>query len=936
MVLNNLQEAWQNATQTANEVVDEAQETVDEALEKDESIQEKAKDVVKEATKDKDVDENSSSKEDGKNGKDKGQDSSSSQNDKGAVNAVKNIAKGKDPTGMGGLPDTEEGVDKAQKFRNKNKVIKKATPGSTKALENREKALEAKNQLEKQEQKLKNRDKGTPAEELQERFTQKSKKTDNPGKSQYYQKLAETFEGRSGRFVVNETGQGAQIKKLTYTNPETGKELSRSEALERIQKRQEKVQETLKAQEKEFKEFTEAQTSPDQTFSDRVEQRAEKVELDQVTDTDSAVTEAGNQVLESGKKAFAYGETLFKEEGNELIASTVPGGKSPEDVVEERIARDLVLQEQGVERNIQERAFSRLSSPVGMALTGVAGGLAFRTGGRALSSVPKAGNYLQKTYQAGGAAVGIAEGVKTYQEAQRKLEQGETAEAGGEVVKFGSATAGFIGGSKIFSSRFGARQGTSSIGQRNVVRKTGDTVRGQGKAQGVSRVVTPRVRDIITRNKNPRTDLVKLEAEYSIRGNQALGSYNVRAPGRQRNGVFETVSRETNSGRTRQGNKFQETRDISRFTEESRFFKNRKDVESYSRTVRQGQREGSPTDVLNVFDNVAIRSDSSVKVVDLTSTTRSGESFGSVRNYVVRKGSGSGKSRGGSSLSSNQKSSTESESTTENLEDFKANIRELLDSETESFIQQGKDSPVSTVPSSEQGEDTSSTQGNEEGYSLEQESSEVQEAEGQINQNVKSLKSVKRRSQATTQTSQTREQDDLETYNLETPQVGTQTGQKKRGANLERNVQATPEKLDISEDLELTAGTVTGSKFKMKEIANLEKSLKLQNQSLKTGIRTRLRSRPGMARVPDLEGEEQGINPGVSNQETGIEPGFETGLDLDWISENRIEQKGGTATFVIDQEALKTQEEIGQFQGIKAEEEEKRETRKENNTTNIW
>ncbi|MFB6181125.1 MAG: hypothetical protein ABEJ93_04565 [Candidatus Nanohalobium sp.] len=262
------------------------------------------------------------------------------------------------------------------------------------------------------------------------------------------------------------------------------KELTRDEALEKVEEREKKL-------DKELNKYQKYVKKRNMSFQERVEKKAEDVDLyKDFVESEGAYTEAGNVISEAAKTLFAYGETLTTgSKGWDLVTSIIPGGETPSDVAEERIARSALKSKQpekggikvGRARVTSGEVVNRVSSPA-FAPFAIAGGSA--AAGRGLAAVESVSTSAGTAARAGLYTVEVAEATRRGYQSGRGFRKEGVEEGTKPLVKFAveevAGEAGFRSGyqggkTRTTVDRYAGRQATygdNDFNPRTTVRQS--------------------------------------------------------------------------------------------------------------------------------------------------------------------------------------------------------------------------------------------------------------------------------------------------------------------------------------------------------------------------------------------------------------------------------------------------------------------------------
>ena len=769
----------------------------------------------------------------------------------------------KDPTEFN-KKETSEALDKQQD----NLVFNAANPGRRNFLKAREQNLEARTQLVEQEKKIENLDRGTKVE----------------------------------------IG---------------GQTVSKSQALQNIQSQKQEVDQNLQQNNQALVNLN-RNLKNDVEIGREARRQARSVDLDREGNpnnigTDINRPETGTinlrnnppplngpgETFEERSKLGQFSDILLSSRGGELLASTLPGGKTPREI------RESVARSRKTEGN---PTFSRLGSPLGLAAGGLAGGIAFKTGTRALSSVSGTAGSVAR---GGGVALAGAETGKVTAKAKQDFETGRSTRGFERLINFGAASGGFLKGSRKLRRRVGSTKVTTKSIQDP------DTEEGVGQFLATTNIVKPRIRG------EPEVETQVTKAKFGRVGDTTKGNFESRGPtGNKRSGEFETVSIQKGSGTTPQGNKFQDTGNVVQTTEDGTLFIGRRKNSQVTRNIETDRRTASQEEVARSIENVPIRND--LEAVEIQSTGQ--DSIGS-STVFIRKGQGKG---GGKTGKNNQGSRVDSDSPQDTIQEPETNqgTEEDLDidriaEDTKAFQDLAKGQAQKTVDQQSSGDFTTisgnsdsedSTTQVQEPRETSTESFEASTVEGlDVSQD-----QVPQEETTVIQEPETeQERDTVTAQGIDTGTVQeTGTSQVQEIKDLQTTSQGP---IQVGQDLVKQDSTtrVQGIGLGIQPLqGNNVSGLNIQTRtgSIITGIPTNARAgRVGIS-LPDSETFQASSSTSPRQASTGQDQ--QASKTLDWISANAVEQQGEIPVFNLGQVENSTF-----FSGVKTVQENQNQTK---------
>lgn len=808
-----------------------------------------------------------------------------------------------------------------------------------------------------------------------------------------------------------------------FTNNQ-GKELTKNEALEQAKNDVSSIEQALDNQADAVNNARNVNRQRSLTREERIKQKAESINFNP---SNEAATDAGSFLLDVSERIPAYTDTLFSDRGGQFLGSFIPGtDKTPDQVVEERVA-SLQLKQESSNPEINIAETGRLSSPPTLLVGGAAGGATFRGIGKGIGQLTTKG---QKIWRGAGAVTGAAATGTEAGKAINQFNRGETTRAAGTVIDFTSLSAGFAGGAKSFTNRFGARKGNTQIDQAQVIRP-GDPITGRGQftartniintnfqspvqGQGpvktsLSKPFTARfqgpvkgsLQKPVTRNglkpevQNPLgnigfrrpnaefsfqkplniqrqsselnfrsptktvTEQQTTTGKFGILNDQAQGTFSTVTPkGKSRSGEFQAISIPKNSYRNSQGQRVEISGDITRQQTESRFFRNFQDRTGRTKNIQTNKRDSSAEEVLGKFDNIALKSDTNVKALEISSVSRDGQTnFGDTTTFVLGKKSG-GRNAGGSSSTQGQSGSSSGGGQGSNQvsiqsgqgqitgklkslsNDISSQVRTVASREASRTVSNQKDSSLTTLPTSGEASTIEMGRGND---------ADVQTFEGNIESSQQFQRNTGTKQKTASQETQTNQvtdsgpqilsrgnSQDLRTRSKQILGLDQKQGQANRQRVIPENIFSSLQRQRLSQ--------VPGLQQKTSQFTNQKLGLGTRQlnpprsrQRLSQRFNTNLASFQTNARLQAFGVPGPGLSGKTGNlQATGLTnpsnqgPGS-SGLELDWISSNYVDQRGDTPTFdLTDTEARST------FGGILAEEEQEAKKRENKGFNSIW
>lgn len=484
------------------------------------------------------------------------------------------------------------------------------------------------------------------------------------------------------------------------------KKVSKKELISTLESDKEALNEDISTiQENQLNRLENIQKTQEQIDKDRkniTEEEAEKIAKNKdLSEEGIKATFLGKELGEvkgGVAEASIIFDTALSSNSGELLGASVDqfvGSDENDKTVEEVAEKNAIqsgqrLKKQGFDP--VDEGVDTLTSIPGIIGSSVVGGVAFSGGSKAISLLPKVGSQAQKVYQGAGAIAGAYTVGKQGQKAKGELDQGNEAKAVGTVAETGAGIFGFVKGQKGFNSKLGARKGTTDISQKNFLRQTGkDSAQGSGRFEAKTVVEKPGVRDYIdsARGKEfrPNTEVIRSQGRYGIPtaskgSSQAKGQIRYEFPnGKTETQGFEVLSSVKQSGTTRSGNKFRISSDNTRFKSEGRLFRNFRDKQEFTKTVKQGEKEAGPREVLNQFREVgSLKKDSNIKKTELTGTNAESNTFSQTTNFLVQKrgGGGTAGSSGGQGLKTGSKSGGAGSTN--------VRVRDVVNSKADSFV----------------------------------------------------------------------------------------------------------------------------------------------------------------------------------------------------------------------------------------------------------
>ena len=619
----------------------------------------------------------------------------------------------------------------------------------------------------------------------------------------------------------------------------------------------------------------------------------------------------GGRVKGAAAEAGIVADALLSKRSGEVIGAAVTKDKTVEQVAE----KNAILASQRVEDGfnpVQEGA-DVVGSVPGIIGTTVAGGAAFSGAGKVIGS--KLGSGAKTAFTAGGAAAGGVALTNQVGKATRQAREGKQAKAVGTTVNTVAGLGGFRGGQKGFTRRFGFRQGSTRIQQKNLLTKTGqDTAKGFGKFTAQTKVNARKFTDTFRSGSNPTTKTIvsrgKLKLDSSKEGGQAKGVVRFEGPeGQTKKQTFEALSNQKTTGTTVKGNKFKVSSDTVRFKSEGRLFNNFKDVETQTKSVVRSRSDADPERVAVEFEGAQVQKQGLQKVKS-TSVNKDSDTFSSTINIIQGRSGGGSTGSTGTKLQGQSKSV---DSTTTNVEDViedqadsftsKQNTRNIAaTSKQESQNQQsgnqaGGQSSTSFVES-----DTTDNELTAQANTVQDTSTETEKKEENVNEatgvttdtGTSVTNSTVTNTVNTSTTGQETRQDTGQTsttVNKQGNRPVTKVNQGNRPGQATRNTQKT--------------GPATGLQFRQSiqpEITNQGVNQGIQTSVLQ-GTATATSTAIGLGGGLGFTQETStGQGTGIQRQETSTGQGTDSSLSTDWFSANLVEQETNQeATFNVSQ-----------------------------------
>lgn len=772
-----------------------------------------------------------------------------------------------------------------------------------------------------------NLDKQETSQELEQQRDNPVLNAANPGREKF-------LEARKQNLEARETLQQQENKvRNAGENQEFqvgGQTLSRSEALQNIQQQKRQVDQNLEQNNQALVNINRNRKNPVQ-ITERASKQARNVDLDQEGNPNNIGTEISRprtgtindrntppalngpgETFQERSRTGQFADILLSNRGGELIAASVPGGRTPRDV------REDVARNRQVSGN---PGFSRLGSPVGLAAGGVAGGLAFKGGTRLLSSVS---NTAGQVATRGGQFLAGAETGKVTARASNDIQSGQTTRGFERLVNFGAASGGFLQGGRSFSKRLGRRVGTTKVNSKSI--SNPETDQGVGQFLATTNIVKPKIRG------SPETEIQTTTGRFARTGSTTKGSFDSRSPtGSERLGEFETVNVPQGSGTTKQGNRFRDSTNVVRTSEDGTLFVGRRDNSQVLRNVETNRRTASQEEVARSVENVPVRNDLEAVEIESTGQNTVGSSTVFIRRAQGSNGGSNTRSQGRTQEGStgSQKTVTEAEDSTGIAEDLDIDriaqdrkaFQDIAEDQAQRTISNNPSSTSSSTTISTGSQETENKQGTvqEQDSNVETFESSTTESINLSQEQVNDQDTTVIQDQNTdTDTSVTTVQASTQDSSQETSTVqqikglqNTSTGQIQVGRNQVGQ--------DSFNGLTLGLGSVQSQGIGLTGLNGLS-NLSTRRGSLSTGI-------PGNARagslgfsLPTQENFQSSSNTPRQNASTGSSG--TTTAPLDWISANAVEQQGGTPVF-----NLAKVEESSFFQGITTVQENQGKTR---------
>jgi len=761
--------------------------------------------------------------------------------------------------------ETSEALDKQQD----NLVFNAANPGRRNFLKAREQNLEARNQLVEQERKIERLDKGTKVE----------------------------------------IG---------------GQTVSKSQALQNIQNQKQEVDQNLE-------QNNQALVNLNRNLKNDVEigregrRQARSVDLDREENPNNIGTDINRprtgtintrnnppplngpgETFEERSKVGQFSDILLSSRGGELLASTLPGGKTPREV------RESVARSRKTEGNPQ---LSRLGSPVGLAAGGLAGGAIFKGITRGISKVSGTAGSVAR---GGGVALAGAETGKVTAKAKQDFESGRSTRGFERLINFGAASGGFLKGSRKLRRRVGSTKvNTKSI-------QDPDAEEGVGQFLATTNIVKPRIRG------EPEIETQTTKAKFGRVGDTTKGNFESRGPtGNKRSGEFETVSIQKDSGTTAQGNRFQDTGNVVQTTEDGTLFIGRRKNSQVTRNVETDRRIASQEEVARSIENVAVRND--LEAVEIKSTGQ--DSIGS-STVFIRKGRGNG---GTSTGKTNQGSRVDSDSPQDTIQEPETNqgTDEDLDidriaEDTKAFQDLARGQAQKTVDQQSSGDFTaiSGNSDNEGGTTQVQETSETStESFEASTTEALDISQDQVPQEETTVIQEPETEQDRDTVTAQGTDTGTVQETGTSQVQEIKSLQTTSQgPIQVGQDLVKQDSTtrVQGIGLGIQPLqGNNVSGLNIQTTrtgSISTGIPTNARA--GRVGISLPENETFQASSSTSPRQASTRQDQQASTNLDWISANAVEQQGETPVFNLGQVENSTF-----FSGLKTVQENQNQTK---------
>jgi len=537
-------------------------------------------------------------------------------------------------------PENQEELEKVQDLRQEAEMDR-VTPEVSEALEQREESLNTIEEIERQEQQIKKQSEGKKASEISQEYEEKAKQIGDKenftqgdaNKQSYFNNVSNYFEGKKGRFKVEETQEGLNIQRTGFETRD-GEIITRRQAANRLEQKKDKVKETM-------------------SETDRfLKQRAAQLDSSSTEKPDPRPLESYKflgQENDAVNKGIAYGKTFFSDSGATLLASTVPGGTTPKRVVERELDeqtkryKDVNVAVRGL-----EGAFEGLQSPLGVLGASTVAG-AYLSGG--LTSLSSASPAAARAAGAGLLAAGAGQAAKTSAESLREYREGDTAQAGGKLINLGLSTAGFAAGGAAGAKKYGFKPGRTSVTENvnQVTRVKGtDTFAGRGRLKG--KVNRYRNRPL----RGTKTEELDVAADYLIQNTgqsgYAAGKINVKSgSGKTKTTDFFQSSRPAlkKDGVTFSRTKLETPRSTKRgLTKTEKVDEATFDsiVNRYGKVSKSGKRQ--EFDVYSTLNDGTISTGKSTRIIyDSSGNTRSFSSSSTGTGTKTKRGSETGSSK---------------------------------------------------------------------------------------------------------------------------------------------------------------------------------------------------------------------------------------------------------------------------------------------------
>lgn len=450
-----------------------------------------------------------------------------------------------------------------------------------------------------------------------------------------------------------------------------GEEKSRAKVLTDLQQEEQQVEKTMAANENTFSRAQNPLTlSPDAQEDVRnlietdgrttqtVEEEARNINLDNLkANADIPFTGDIGEFQLSGlpARAAASFDTFTSDQGFEQLSTIAPFvEKEGAQVIKENIVESRRDRTQDAGFDPVDEGLETLSSPIGLTAGAGAAGGGFKLGTSALAARGGRAATAAKGLEVGAAGAGAAYTGLELEESKQKFQEGDDLGATENILRLGSETVGFAGGTRAASKALKPKiDGPVRITELSNVKQTGQNeFVGSGEFRGETNIRQGRLAEFLGIGESGKANL---KGRFNVRGgegtSEARGSLEVELPsGRTRTRDFESLSIDKSETETPSRQEVTLSSDLFRTFNEGPLFRSTSTRSGRTKSIKEEETPLSET-VAQQGNLIVRNKDVDGRIIERASFSRGEdgqEIFGDSKIIVTRETSGQGSAGSGS------------------------------------------------------------------------------------------------------------------------------------------------------------------------------------------------------------------------------------------------------------------------------------------------